>query len=255
MRSQHHFLITFISDALSGNANQTRNHWTIQQDVRVPYFCWSKRKIQGCDKSRSKTSAWSYDLEGHAGKCVERYCELANKNTDQLCKVSSPCLDDHQIKHEELENKGELPEVCSHIVLKCLYLARIGRPDILWSVNKPARSVTKWTQACDRRLARLISNIHWTSDYRQYCNVGNAAQHCRLGSFQDSDFAADLEDAKSTSGGVLCIVGSRTFVPIKLDVQEANVSVSQLHSVRDNIIGCWFAYVWSTCTRLVGFGH
>ena len=25
-------------------------------------------------------SSWSYDLEGHAKKCVERYCELANKN-------------------------------------------------------------------------------------------------------------------------------------------------------------------------------
>ena len=32
--------------------------------------------------------------------------------------------------------------------------------------------------------------------------------------FQDSDFAGDLEDSKSTSGGVLCIFGSRTFVPI-----------------------------------------
>ena len=32
--------------------------------------------------------------------------------------------------------------------------------------------------------------------------------------FQDSDFAGDLEDSKSTSGGVLCISGSRTFVPI-----------------------------------------
>ena len=29
-------------------------------------------------------------------KCVERYCELANKKTEQLHKVSSPCLDDHQ---------------------------------------------------------------------------------------------------------------------------------------------------------------
>ena len=36
-------------------------------------------------------------------------------------------------------------------------MARIGKLDILWSVNKLARSVTKWTQACDRRLARLIS--------------------------------------------------------------------------------------------------
>ena len=32
--------------------------------------------------------------------------------------------------------------------------------------------------------------------------------------FQDSEFAGDLEDSKSTSGGVLGIFGSRTFVPI-----------------------------------------
>ena len=83
-------------------------------------------------------------------------------------------------KKEEMENEGELSEVCSHVVFKCLYLARVGRPDILWSVNKLARSVTKWTQACDRRLARLISYIHFASDYRQYCHVGNAVQHCRL---------------------------------------------------------------------------
>ena len=37
------------------------------------------------------------------------------------------------------------------IVLKCLYLARIGRPDILCSVNKLERSITKWTNACDKR--------------------------------------------------------------------------------------------------------
>ena len=87
------------------------------------------------------------------------------------------CLDDHQIKKEELENKRDLSEVCSHIELKCLYLARIGRLDILWSVNKLARYVTKWIQACDGRLARLVSCIHFTSDYRQYWS--NAAQHCR----------------------------------------------------------------------------
>ena len=40
------------------------------------------------------------------------------------------------------------------------------------------------------------------------------AQHCRLGPFQVSDFAGDLEYSKSTSGGTLCIFGSRTFVPI-----------------------------------------
>ena len=32
--------------------------------------------------------------------------------------------------------------------------------------------------------------------------------------FQDSDFAGDLQNSTSTSGRVLCIFGSRTFVPI-----------------------------------------
>ena len=48
-------------------------------------------------------------------------------------------------------------------------------------------------------LARLISYIHHTSEFKQYGHVGNSAQQCRLGLFQDSDFAGDLEDSKSTS--------------------------------------------------------
>ena len=34
-----------------------------------------------------------------------------------------------------------------------------------------------------------------------------------MGLFEDSDFAGDLEDSKSTSGRTLCIFGSHTFVP------------------------------------------
>ena len=55
------------------------------------------------------------------------------------------------IKEEENGSFGELSTACSKIVLKCLYFARIDRPDILWSVNKLARAVTTWTNACDHR--------------------------------------------------------------------------------------------------------
>ena len=47
-------------------------------------------------------------MEGHAKKYVERYCELANKTTQQLYKVSTPCLDDHQLKEEENEIRGRI---------------------------------------------------------------------------------------------------------------------------------------------------
>ena len=98
-------------------------------------------------------------------------------------------------------------------------------------MNKLARSNTKWTRACDKRLNRLISYIHHTCEYKQYCYVGNTAKQCRLGLFQDSDFAGDIEDSKSTSGGTLCILGSHTFVPISwMCKKQASVSHSSTES-------------------------
>ena len=47
------------------------------------------------------------------------------------------------LKKKKKKSVGESGQVCCQIVLKCLYLARIGRPDILWSVNKLARSITQ----------------------------------------------------------------------------------------------------------------
>ena len=153
---------------------------------------------------------------------------LQTRKWSNFTKVSHPCLDDHQFKQEELESVGESSEVCSQIVLKCSYLGRIERPDILWSVHKIARRVTKWTQACDKRVARLIFHMHHTNDYRQYCHVGNTAQHCRLELFQDSDFAGDLDNSKSTSGRILCIFGSRTFVLVSWMCQK-QASVSHIY--------------------------
>ena len=46
-------------------------------------------------------------------------------------------------KKKDLKSVGELSKVCSQIVLKCLNLARIGRPDVPWSVNKLARCNNK----------------------------------------------------------------------------------------------------------------
>ena len=65
-------------------------------------------KLPGCEKLHAKTEAWSYDMEGHARKCFEQYCALANKNVEQLYEVSSLCLDDHKFKQEELESVGKL---------------------------------------------------------------------------------------------------------------------------------------------------
>ena len=102
-------------------------------------------------------------------------------------------------------------------------------------MNKLARSITKWNKACDKRLFRLIS-----SEYKQFCHVGNTAKQCRLGLFQDSDFAGDLEDSKSTSGGTLCIFGSHTFVPISwMCKKQTSVSHIAIESVIISLDAGW----------------
>ena len=90
------------------------------------------------------------------------------------------------------EHPVQLEKYAVNCRLKCLYLGRSGRLDIQRSVNKLASAVTKETQACDIQLESLISYIHLTSEYRQYCHVGNTVQHCRLGLFQDLDFAVNF---------------------------------------------------------------
>ena len=93
-------------------------------------------------------------------------------------------------------------------------MARMNRPDILWTVNVLAREVTKWNVACDKRLHRLICYMNCTSDYALTCFVGDAAGDCCIALFCDASFAGDLRDSKSTSGVFMATVGPNTFVPI-----------------------------------------
>ena len=68
----------------------------------------------------------------------------------------------------------------------CLEMLVFGtdwKTDIPWSVNKLARSVAGWARACDKRMNRLISDIHHTCEYKQCCYVGNTVKQCRLGLF------------------------------------------------------------------------
>ena len=153
-------------------------------------------------------------MSGHVTQTVDRYLELAGKPIESLKKVATPCIDDHQIPLEEFTVKGELSPIAARVYLKALCVARVARMDLMWSVNMLAREVTRWTAACGRRLHRLSSWMHHSSDHMQIYYVGDKPSECNLVLFSDASFAGDLRDSKSTSGGVLCLVGSNTYVPI-----------------------------------------
>ena len=185
-------------------------------------FVGTTENLPGWEKLHAKTVAWSYDKDSVSWR---------TKKTAVVQSVYS-VLGRPYFQGGGTGNGWRRLQ----IALKCLYVARMGIPDIVWSVNKFTRWITKWTKACDKRLNRLISYIHHTSEYKQYCHVGNTAKQCRLGLFQDSDFARDLEDSKSTSGGTLCIFGSHTFVPMS-SMCKKQTSVS--HSSTESEISLW----------------
>ena len=83
--------------------------------------------------------------------------------------------------------------------------------------------------------------------------MGNTAQQCRLGLFQDSDFAGDPEDSKSTSSEILCIFGSRTFVPISWMCKK-QTSVSHSYTEAEvNSLDARFTHGWDSRSRSLGF--
>ena len=143
--NQHLSWIMCTWDVLKDNVKWAKILWTITEPCLNHEFPRCRTEKLPCSGNLC-ISSWSYDMEGHAKKCVERYCELANRTTQQLHKISTPCVDDHHFKEEEMKSVEELSQVCSQNVLKCFYLARIGRLDILWSVNKLARSSHMWIQ-------------------------------------------------------------------------------------------------------------
>ena len=96
--------------------NNQRYCGQLQNHVRIANF---RGKQKNCHPLKIFVFLHGlYDMEGDAKKCVERYCELANKTTQQLYKVSTPCIDDHHFKEEETKSVGELSNTCSQIVLR-----------------------------------------------------------------------------------------------------------------------------------------
>ena len=108
-------------------------------------------------KLHAKAVARSYDMEGHAKQCVDRCCELANKTTEQLYKVATPCMDDHHFKKEESCQK-----IAHKLFLKCRYLARIGwlvTTDTI-AIEETQISIVEWVSSKTRILLSTLKTLN-----------------------------------------------------------------------------------------------
>ena len=85
-----------------------------------------------------------------------------------VCAPSHPCLVTNSCDHLMAQVTLKKDTCCKHV--RSTFLSVF-------------QSVTKWTQACDRRLARFISTFISRVITANHCYVGNAAQHLSIGSY------------------------------------------------------------------------
>ena len=167
-------LVVFSSPVLSS----TSSH----RSPSSPSWCAPQSSTRGPGPTPCATSAWGpWSLP------------TMRQPSQQLYKVFSPCIDDHHFKKRRNEIRGRIVSSMLLNCSKCIFLALIGRPDILCPVNNLARSITKWTKVCDK----TPESIDWYLTFIIRESTDNIVMWVILPSnadwdCQNSDFAGDL---------------------------------------------------------------
>ena len=83
--------------------------------------------------------------------------------------------------------------------------------------------------------------------------MGNTAKQCRLGLFQDSDFAGHLEDSKIHFWRNIVRFWKSYICSSKLDVQETNCRFSQFNRIRNHLLdGLPALELWDLIVSVLG---
>ena len=141
-----------------------------------------------------RISSWSYDMEGHAKKCVERYCELANKTTQQLYKVSTPwmCKKQTAVSHSSTESEiisldaGLRLDGLPALEIWDLIVAVLGIGNTTQNHCRTVRLVVCRDKSHERQQSRGMISVLDNVDFIP-TNVKSSHQEALLYVFEDSE--------------------------------------------------------------------
>ena len=199
-------------------------------------------------KRTPEVNTMTYDMTAYAKGIVQFFCEVTDVPKEKLRSVTTPCLPEANMCDEELENEGQLSKFASRILMRCLWLSRLCRPDIAFAVQRLASRVTRWTKWEDRQTYRLVSYLHSTCNHVMKLTV-DPSQQPSLHVFTDSDFASCPYTAKSTSGIVYVIKSGIQHYPVMW--QSKKQSSTARSTTEAELIAFASAFFW----RIIAFTH
>ena len=247
LTNQLHFFITYSWNVLNVNANRMKLFSMNWQRCLNHVFCWSNWKfITVGTASRKKTVAWSYDVEGHALKCVERRCELANKKVMQLYKDSSLCVDDHHFKKDHKFAHKLSWNACIRNELgdQTFY----GLPTNLHEQSQDGQElVTDGEQDWSHTFITQVT----TDNIVMWLTRLNIADWFFF--FRNSNIWRPW-GLEIKLGWTIMFLRKPTICRPQLHVQETNVNIPQFWIIWNHFFECWIAHGWTACSRSLGHG-
>ena len=155
----------------------------------------------------------TYDMRSYTQGIIDLYCELTGTPIDKLKQAITPCLPESSMTDTDFETEGILHKHAARILMRCLSLSRLSRPDISFAVGRLTIGVSKWTAWEDRQTLRLISYLNSTKGHMMRAAVEPKAKP-ELLVFTDSDFASCPYTSRSTSGIIYVMRTGESYFPI-----------------------------------------
>ena len=96
---------------------------------------------------------------------------------------------------------GSLAGRASSVLMKLMWLSRLARLDLLRCTCFLARRVNAWSSEEDLLLSRAIGYLNHSADRLLTGSLGMRESELFVEAFCDADFAGEVDDMYSTSGG------------------------------------------------------
>ena len=151
--------------------------------------------------------------KGHGKTCVERCCELTNRTTQQLNKVSTSTQWWPSLQRGRIEIRWR---IVKSMLSNCSEMLILGSHWKTWYSMVSEQTCTIDHKMDQSMLQTIISFDLWHSSYMWVPTVLSCGKHCQT---MQVGTASRLRFCRrswglNTSGGTLCFFGSHTFVPI-----------------------------------------
>ena len=200
-------LVCYVDDLmLIATSKLTAFHWrSIEKEVdfkdpaaQIGRYLGAVYAFTDVDDSKPKAvRKLSISMSDYTRNAVSRFKDEFGRN---LRNVSSPFISDHDWSQCS-DKPGVFHKSCSSYTATCLFLGRVGRPDISTATQRLCTAVAKWTETEDAALVRLMGYLEQNADLALFGSLSpEDLEDLLLVLFTDADWAGDASTSKSTSG-------------------------------------------------------